>query len=109
MGHYDLSCCPASGYLQTVSSGQQSTAGAWLAPHTPFCCIGILDPPKPCMTPLVSKLTHAVGVLRCAVLRCAVLCCALPHRAHMNVDPNMAAFWDDITVLLVRVLSQWPS
>jgi hypothetical protein len=27
----------------------------------------------------------------------------LPRRAHMNVDPNMQAFWDDITVLLVSV------
>lgn len=24
-------------------------------------------------------------------------------RPHMNVDPNMAAFWDDIVVLLVRL------
>lgn len=24
------------------------------------------------------------------------------YRAHMNVDPAMAAFWADVTVLLVR-------
>jgi hypothetical protein len=32
----------------------------------------------------------------------AVLCCVKLCRPHMNVDPAMAAFWDDITVLLVR-------
>jgi hypothetical protein len=26
------------------------------------------------------------------------------YRAHMNVDPAMAAFWADVTVLLVRGL-----